>query len=530
MHQPRARALLTPALASLLIAIAAVPGAHAVEERGWVSVEVGSDLYDAEQAFRDGPGFGLRAAGFLNRWIGLEALFHTASPSLEQPATGDATFAHYGVGLILTPDRYRWALPYMYGGIGSATVERDGGGSKSYSAFHGGGGVVFRAGERLGFRLDARNISYLQDPGPGRNARVNSFFISGAVTALWFGRPRDSDEDGVPNKIDRCPATPTGAVVDASGCPLDTDADKVWDGLDKCTGTPAGAVVDATGCPIDSDKDGVFDGLDQCDSTATGVVVDEKGCGIDSDGDAVLDGLDQCAETPKGSVVDPQGCPIDGDGDGVPDGVDICPETPAGIAVNAGGCPVSLLPREQELLDTWMIRLTDLEFVPDSARILDPGLARIDSVAAVLKQWPALKFEIGVHVDDTAEPGYRIPLSATRARAVLQYLFRQNPTLNQKNFWITGYGDSDPVVPNTSTENRARNRRVDFRLMNMHVLTQERDRRASFGSAPVPPAPGLEPKMPPAPQEEPPAPPAPQDEQPAPPAPQDEQPPDQPKQ
>ncbi len=496
MHQRCVRVLLTPLLALVLLLGGAVPTAWAVEERAVISLEAGSELYDAEQALKDGPAFGLRAAGFLTRWIGVEGLISTASPKLEAPATGDGTFRHYGAGLILTPDRYRWVLPYLYGGIGSASVERNGGGSESFSAIHTGVGAIFRAGERFGFRLDGRNVSYKQEGGPGRDTRVNTFLVSAGVTAFWFGRPRDSDEDGVPDKGDRCPATPTGAVVDAGGCPLDTDGDKVFDGLDKCTGTPAGAIVDATGCPLDADKDGVFDGIDKCDSTAAGVVVDATGCGVDSDGDAIFDGLDKCADTPKGSVVDASGCPLDADGDGIPDGVDICPETPLGVSVNAGGCPLRLLPREREMLETWMIRLTDLEFPPDSARLLDAGMARIDSVAAVLKQWPMLKFEIGVHVDDTPEPGYRVPLSASRARAVLQYLFGRNPTLNQKNYWITGYGDTDPVVPNTSTANRAMNRRVDFRLVNMQVLTQERQRRAAFGDAPAPPAPGLTPKMP----------------------------------
>jgi hypothetical protein len=95
-----------------------------------------------------------------------------------------------------------------------------------------------------------------------------------------------------------------------------------------------------------------------------------------------------------------------------------------------------------------------------------------------------------------------------RARAVLQYLFRTYPKLNAKNFWITGYGDTDPLVPNTSSANRRINRRVDFRVMNMNVLYQEKVRRESFGSTPVMPAPGLEPKMPPSPEGQ--APPAPE--------------------
>ena len=518
LRPPFVRAARWPLLLLLLLLPAVTPRpARAVEERAWVSLELSGDFYDPEQALQDHFGYGVRGAGFLNRWVGVEGMFHRSSPKLETPAIGSGTFTHYGAGLILTPDRYRWTLPYVYGGVGSAKVSRDDvagtgiTGSSSHSAFHFGGGIVVRLGEKLGFRLDGRDVTYKQDGGPGRDTRVNAIIASGAVTAFFAGRSRDTDEDGVPDKRDRCNETPHGAVVDATGCPLDTDADKVFDGLDKCPGTPAGAVVDAGGCPVDTDKDGVADGIDACNDTPQGVLVDAKGCSLDTDQDGVADGPDKCPGTPAGATVDASGCPIDSDGDGIADGIDVCPATPAGAAVNAGGCPLEPTRYERQLLQDWMIRLTDLAFVPDSSRLLPEGMARIDSVAIALRQWPMLKIEIGAHVDDGVAPGYRVPLSTQRAQAVARYLFQQAPNLDPKNFSLTGYGDTEPIVSNRSAANRARNRRIEFKVLNPNVLSQERQRRASFGSAAPGSAPGTPPETPPPPPggEAPPTPPPP---------------------
>src|ERR1043165_3216679 len=67
---------------------------------------------------------------------------------------------------------------------------------------------------------------------------------------------------------------------DAFGCPADTDKDGVGDGIDKCPNTPPGTQVEATGCPIakDTDGDGVPDPQDRCPNTPAGSRVDQFGC------------------------------------------------------------------------------------------------------------------------------------------------------------------------------------------------------------------------------------------------------------
>lgn len=61
---------------------------------------------------------------------------------------------------------------------------------------------------------------------------------------------------------------------------VDLDGDGVIDDVDKCAATPEGAIVDESGCPKDSDNDGVYDGLDRCPETVSGVPVDGNGCPV----------------------------------------------------------------------------------------------------------------------------------------------------------------------------------------------------------------------------------------------------------
>ena len=166
-------------------------------------------------------------------------------------------------------------------------------------------------------------------PGSARDMVVNS-----------RGCPVDEDQDGVLNIVDDCPGTPLGVKVDFLGCPLDQDKDGVPDYKDTCANTPEGMAVDAEGCKLDTDEDGIDDNADQCPGTRKDDPVDTKGCPLDEDHDGVLNENDACPGTPEGWKVNPFGCPLDEDRDGIPDEVDSCPGTELGETVNKEGCPV----------------------------------------------------------------------------------------------------------------------------------------------------------------------------------------------
>jgi len=85
----------------------------------------------------------------------------------------------------------------------------------------------------------------------------------------------------------------------------DTDGDGVIDRLDKELNSEPGAVVYGNGVTIDSDKDGIPDFKDDCPTVFART---KDGCPRDTDGDGVLDSVDLCPDI-KGDKNN-GGCPI----------------------------------------------------------------------------------------------------------------------------------------------------------------------------------------------------------------------------
>ncbi|MEO6771771.1 MAG: choice-of-anchor D domain-containing protein [Kofleriaceae bacterium] len=96
----------------------------------------------------------------------------------------------------------------------------------------------------------------------------------------------DSDHDGIPDYLDRCPnaAEDKDGFEDDDGCPdSDNDHDGIADAADKCPNAPEDrdGFEDQDGCPdLDNDHDGIPDRLDKCPDQPETIngLDDDDGC------------------------------------------------------------------------------------------------------------------------------------------------------------------------------------------------------------------------------------------------------------
>jgi outer membrane protein OmpA-like peptidoglycan-associated protein len=281
-------------------------------------------------------------------------------------------------------------------------------------------------------------------PDAGGDARFFSVGIAGTVRRLGWPRPArrgpsDTDGDGVLDRDDHCPLTPSEPDPDPRkpGCPAtDRDRDGWLDPVDHCPGVRAQPHPNPArpGCP---------DG--------------------DDDRDGVRNQLDACPRQKPEPVPDParQGCPAgDRDYDKIADPIDACPDQ-AGVASadpKRNGCP-ALVEVERERLRT----LAPVFFATGEERILPASEPLLRDIAEALRNNPAIRISIEGHTDDTGTDAHNLELSTRRAESVRRALIELG--IDAARLEARGFGRSRPIAPGTTAEAREKNRRVELRVL-----------------------------------------------------------------
>jgi outer membrane protein OmpA-like peptidoglycan-associated protein len=108
------------------------------------------------------------------------------------------------------------------------------------------------------------------------------------------------------------------------------------------------------------------------------------------------------------------------------------------------------------------IDLYGVYFDTDKFAVKPESNATLDEIASLLKIDRSLKLEISGHTDNVGSEAHNLILSQLRAVAVKAVLVSKYG-IDGSRLSTKGYGDTKPVVPNTSDANKAKNRRVELR-------------------------------------------------------------------
>jgi OOP family OmpA-OmpF porin len=398
----------------------------------------------------DGPGLGVRMGFLFGPRFAVEGelvVIPTASNGVDVTVFG---WRVHALVHLVTAGKWR---PFVLVGAGamslsssdSTKVESD-----TDLQAHAGVGVKYDVTDDWGLRLDVRGMLPPSSASAGPT-------VDGEVWFGLYGRfpmpekkkeeakteappPADTDKDGLSDDVDHCPrdAEDKDGFADDDGCPdADNDGDGLPDGADKCPdqAEDKDGFADDDGCPdADNDDDGVPDVKDRCP----------------------LDAED------KDGTLDDDGCPdLDDDADGVPDAKDQCkgqPETMNGYK-DDDGCPDELPAEVKKFTGA----IQGINFDNGKSTITKPSFPVLDKAVAVMQQYPDLRIEISGHTDDNGTHDDNMKLSKDRAEAVKTYLVEKG--VNAARIETVGYGPDKPVADNKTPAGKAKNRRIEFRLL-----------------------------------------------------------------
>jgi len=133
------------------------------------------------------------------------------------------------------------------------------------------------------------------------------------------------------------------------------------------------------------------------------------------------------------------------------------------VVTDANGCTV-VTPDEMTLYEQVVSKgrftTRDILFDVGKSTIKPESFTTINRIATFMKEHPDISFRIDGHTDSDGSAESNQQLSLDRARAIRQALIKFG--IRENRLETEGFGESRPLVPNTTAENKALNRRVEF--------------------------------------------------------------------
>ncbi len=107
--------------------------------------------------------------------------------------------------------------------------------------------------------------------------------------------------------------------------------------------------------------------------------------------------------------------------------------------------------------------LDNVQFETGKASLTNTSYKELNELIEYLKLKETVIIEIAGHTDDVGEDASNQKLSEARANTVRNYLISKG--IAAKRVVAKGYGETQPIAPNTSPEGRQQNRRTEVRIL-----------------------------------------------------------------
>lgn len=117
--------------------------------------------------------------------------------------------------------------------------------------------------------------------------------------------------------------------------------------------------------------------------------------------------------------------------------------------------------KANELDELERIKVDTYKF--NSYALSDQNKQELDKAAEILLRNPDLEIELLGHSCDIGDKEAKYIIGIQRAKAAKQYLIDKG--VDAKHIYVHSYADKKPLVPNDSQENRAKNRRVEIKII-----------------------------------------------------------------
>jgi OOP family OmpA-OmpF porin len=117
---------------------------------------------------------------------------------------------------------------------------------------------------------------------------------------------------------------------------------------------------------------------------------------------------------------------------------------------------------EQAVLDAALANRT-IEFESGKATLTDSGRAICDQMSVALLKLKDKKVELIGHTDNAGARASNLTLSQARAEAVKVYVAGKG--IKPESISVSGEGPDRPIADNRSADGRARNRRIEFKVV-----------------------------------------------------------------